>query len=57
MSSLINTKPELYLGWAYDRVEETDKANPYIDKIGGKPVSQSLFYFILFFFFFYIVKQ
>ncbi|ORX55988.1 hypothetical protein BCR36DRAFT_320712 [Piromyces finnis] len=38
MSSLINTKPELYLGWAYDRVEESDKNNPYIDKIGGKPI-------------------
>jgi len=38
MSSLINTKPELYLGWAYDRVEESDKSNPYIDKIGGKPI-------------------
>jgi len=57
MSSLINTKPELYLGWAYDRVEETDKANPYIDKIGGKHINKIHFYFIFFFFFFYIVKQ
>ncbi|ORX82826.1 hypothetical protein BCR32DRAFT_292385 [Anaeromyces robustus] len=38
MSDLINSKPELYLGWAYDRVEEQDRNNPYIDKIGGKPI-------------------
>jgi len=39
MSNLINGKPELYLGWAYDRIEEQDRNNAYIDKIGGKPVN------------------
>lgn len=38
MSNLISGKPELYLGWAYDRIEEQDRNNAYIDKIGGKPV-------------------